>query len=178
MTTIAGLVHDGKVYMGADGRSTNGWQYMDGAEKITRRGEMLIGHAGTVRAAQIVQYIFDIPEHPDDVSAERYFVAHFIPALRQTFKDEAYASVENNQETQESWFLVGYRGALYSIETNYTARKERRAFYSIGSGSEYALGAFSATEGLAPEERVTRAVLAGINFDAASGGDVQIAVLE
>lgn len=178
MTTVAGLIADGKVYIGADSRTTRGWEYADGVDKIMRRGDMLIGHAGDVRATQIVRYVFDIPEHPADVSDERYFVAHFVPALRKTLKDEAYASVENNQETQDSWFLVAYHGALYTIQTNYTAFKEVRPYCAIGSGSDYALGAFSATEGIAPRERITRAIRAGTTFDVCSGGDVQIAVLE
>lgn len=178
MTTVVGLVDGGKVYMAADRRITNGWQYEDGAEKITRRGEMLIGYAGIVRGAQIVRYMFDIPEHPEDVGAERYFVAHFIPALRQAFKDEAYAAVESNQETHDSGFLVGYRGALYDIESNYAVLKGHRGLCAIGSGSEYALGALSVTENVDARVRIEKAVRAGISFDAASGGDVQIEVLE
>lgn len=178
MTTIAALIDGDTIYMASDSRTTRGWsQYMDANQKIIRRGEMLIGHSGAVRGAQIVEHTFQIPEHLEGVPTERYMVASFIPALREAFKDQAYSQVDDNRESQDSQFLIAYRGALYTIESDFTALKERRNFYAIGSGSAYALGALQTTIGEPARARIERAVQTAISFDSGTGGAVQVEVL-
>lgn len=84
-------------------------------------------------------------------------------ACRQCFSGNGFgdkdASVGGN-------FLVGYKGKLYNLEADYQVGVPKASFDAVGCGSDLALGAMFATEGLPPEQRINAALAAASTFSA------------
>ena len=89
---------------------------------------------------QVIQYAHDLPElmeHPDNYA---YLIESFIPFVRNAFREAGYLKVENSQE-EGGQFLVGIRGEVFTIHSNFSALRAVDGFDSIGCGFAYALGA-------------------------------------
>ncbi|MCP5097200.1 MAG: hypothetical protein GY943_16760 [Chloroflexi bacterium] len=138
MTAIVGLVEDSTVYIGADSAGAKGWVTRGLAiPKAVAVDDMIIACAGDPRALQIIQYhaAFEKQIIADDL---RYMVTVVAATIRNVLKEQGYADIENNSESIDSAFLVGYSGNLYVIDPNYQVIQYKRPFAAIGSGGEYA----------------------------------------
>jgi ATP-dependent protease HslVU (ClpYQ) peptidase subunit len=166
MTCIVGLIAEDGIYMGADSCVSNSYiQRTLKSPKIFKKGDMLIGCSGYLRMMQLVQYSLEIPKHRDaEQSLYEYMITTFIDALRKCFKTAGYSEINNNQEFTDSVLLIGYKGSLFKIETNYQIMEYTDSFAAIGSGSEVALGALMATENEQPQQRIEKALLAAEKF--------------
>ena len=69
-----------------------------------------------------------------------YLVKRFVPFLRAAFKDAGWLEVENSRE-EGGQFLVGIRGELFEINSDFSVLKMVDGFNAVGSGEYYALGA-------------------------------------
>lgn len=169
MTCIIGLVDDGKVYIGGDSAATTSYvtQTMT-FRKVFRLNDCLIGYSGSVRMVNLLQYAFKLPEKPEDMNLEHYFVTHFVDALRTTIKDAGNAVKENEKEASTGYFLIGYQGRLFRISFDYSVMEVAEGFDAIGSGNEVALGAMYATKdmSLIPQKRIELALQAASYFSA------------
>lgn len=67
------------------------------------------------------------------------------------------SSIERNKETGGQ-FLVGYKGWLHSINSDYHVGNMRDGFDCIGSGAVIALGAMKALENFPPTERIRKSL--------------------
>jgi ATP-dependent protease HslVU (ClpYQ) peptidase subunit len=166
MTCIVGLVDDdGMVYMGGDSAATlgNDLRLMAGG-KVSRVGEFLIGITGSVRTAQIMRHALRPPPITDDLDA--YMATAFVDALRECFKAAGFARREQEQERAgAATLLVGVRGRLYLVCTDYGIVRAQEPFAAIGCGDMPALGALYATAGRHPGERVGLALAAAEHFN-------------
>lgn len=184
MTCIAGLVDDeGRIYMGADSAGTSGWDLRKRREpKVFRihwaSGDMVIGVTGYPRMAQLLHYKFTPPEHPMSLSVEAYLATHFVDALRTLFKDAGYAQKEKEREQTDSVMLVGYRGHLVVIESNYQLNEQDKPYEAVGCGDSFALGVFYATEHMTPKRRLQLALEAAEAFSAGVRGPFTFETLE
>lgn len=162
MTCIIGYVDDeGSMYLAGDSAASAGYDLtIKRTPKVFAKGGMLIGVAGYWRMAQIIQYLYDFPEHEAEVSTEEYIVAHFVEGLREAVRDAGHVRKEMEQERHESSILVAYQGQLFEIEGNYQVTDTKHNFYAIGSGAPYALGVMYATEGSLSDEPLLRLKLA------------------
>ena len=113
----------------------------DNLSKIIKKGDMLIGIAGHLRATNIVEHIFQVPEIEDDQKPIEYLAKQFIPALRETYKQEAYSENDKGKDVNGSTIIIGFKGNVYEISSDYAVTENNRKFMSIGSGSQYATGA-------------------------------------
>jgi ATP-dependent protease HslVU (ClpYQ) peptidase subunit len=86
-----------------------------------------------------------------------YMVTQFIKCVRALLKDEGLAKIETNVE-QGGRFLVGYRGKLYSVASDYQVGHMSDEFDVIGSGNEFALAAMKALADLPPTKRIKKAL--------------------
>lgn len=163
MTCIIGLVQDGTVYMGCDSAGSNGWTLRAVHNpKIFRVGECLIGYTSSFRMGQILQYHLNLPTRSETESDEQYMFVKFSEAVRGCLKSYGYATIESNKESGGE-FLVGYRGHLYTMYSNFALLQHRDNIESVGCAYEVALGAMLALEGMEPEKRIARALeIAGI----------------
>jgi ATP-dependent protease HslVU (ClpYQ) peptidase subunit len=164
MTCIVGLVHDGDVYIGGDSAGIAGLSVsLRADEKVFGNGPFIMGFTTSFRMGQLLRYKFSPPAqtvHQDDME---YMVTSFIDAVRQCFAGNGFgdkdASVGGN-------FLVGYKGKLYNIESDHQVGVPKLTYDAVGCGTDLALGAMYATEGLPPEDRINAALAAASTFSA------------
>lgn len=141
MTCIVGLVQDGKVYMGGDSLATSGSHgIIRDDPKVFKNGEFLIGYTSSFRMGQLLAHKFSPPKQKEHQDVFAYMVTDFIDAIRECFKDSGFAT-KHNEEERGGNFLVGYRGSLFEIDTDYQVGKNSCKYAAVGSGYSYALGA-------------------------------------
>jgi ATP-dependent protease HslVU (ClpYQ) peptidase subunit len=166
MTCIVGIAHKGRVYLGGDSAGVSGLDLTVRAdEKVFRHGEFAVGFTSSFRMGQILRYVFTPPEIRHDEDLMSYMVKRFIPEVRTVLKDEGYAHIENNRE-HGGFFLVGVRGRLFEIESDFQVGEATSGVAAVGCGYAYALGSMFAQSKAAPETRLQNALEAAANFSA------------
>lgn len=140
MSCVVGLINNGSVYIGGDGRATTN----DGeirpivASKVFKNKKYLFGYSGSVRSGQVL-----LPEYfepPDNI-------VDMADAVREQLKRKGcMGSNEDQIEATQSNFLIGYEGRLYEILIDFQLNEIYGEYTAIGSGSSFALGAFFATK--------------------------------
>jgi len=167
MTCIVALVDENIVWMGADSAGVSGMSLTVRKDpKIYRVGEMLFGFTSSFRMGQLIGYKLELPVHEADISTERYMNTSFIDALRDTLKDGGYARTKDGAEEAGN-FLVGYRGRIFNINSDYQVGENLVDYDSVGCGSDIALGSLFSTSSRGPEDRIRIALEAAEAF---SGG--------
>ena len=180
MTAIVGLIDAGRVVMGADSLGSDGWHVMArGDAKLFRRGEYLIGFTSSFRMGQLIRYRADLPtpwEWEHDLLA--FMSTRFVDAVRECLKEYGLAKIEHNVE-QGGAFLVGFRGVLYQIESDYQVGVRSDGFDAVGSGEQAALGSLYTSAVLrgGAEGRVRMALEAAAAMTAHVRGPFHIEVL-
>lgn len=180
MTCIAGVVgDDGRVYIGGDSAGVSGWSIRTRADaKVFKRGEWVFGFTESFRMGQLIRYQLTLPKPPERPrEMDRWLATTFIDALRQTFKDGGYAIAKNEQEFGGT-FLVGLRGRLYYVGSDYQVGECLHGFDAVGCGQDeargalYALGQVSGTRGLCAPIHPRKRVLMALGATAAQNGGV------
>lgn len=166
MTCVVGLEHAGAVYLGGDSALT----YTDSGSivvvrdpKVFARGPLVIGTSNDARILQLVGHSFDPPEHADGVDDMRYVVVDLVAGLKSLLrKNRLLKKGKEEGDSHEAQHLVGYRGAVYLIDTDFQAQRATCGWAAIGSGADIALGSLhtSARRGMSPKERVMAALRA------------------
>jgi ATP-dependent protease HslVU (ClpYQ) peptidase subunit len=163
MTCIAGLVEGGSVYLAGDSAVSNdaGQMTLRLNNKVFRREDlrMIFGCCGSIRMTQLLHYVFAPALPAAEEELEHYMTSTFIEAVRCCFKDGGFARKEEEQE-KGGYFLVGVRGRLFQIESDYQVGESLDGYATLGSGDEVARGALFVTRhlDLPPEQRLTLAL--------------------
>lgn len=164
MTCIVGLEDKGLVYIGGDSAGISGLSITVRAdEKVFTTGPFIMGFTTSFRMGQLLRYKFDPPNQANGVDDMRYMVTTFIDAVRKCFFDNGFGSKEDNQG---GTFLVGYKGSLYSIQSDFQVAKPTTGYAAVGCGTDLALGAMFANSKLKPVDRVKNALSAASAFNA------------
>ena len=146
MTCIVGVVHNGKVFMGADSASASGWTTrVTNTPKLFERGPYTIGYTTSFRMGQILHHMVNLPTDSSGEYSEAFMVTEFIEAIRAKFKELGFAKIENNEETGGQ-FLVGVGGKLFHIDSDFQIQSYADGMFAVGCGAQYALGAMQARE--------------------------------
>lgn len=157
MTCIVGLVHDGIVHMAADSAGVAGLSLTVRRDrKIFRTGEFVMGFTTSFRMGQILAYNLTPQQPRDPADLMRYMATDFIDSVRNCLKSGGYTTVSNNVETGGE-FLVGYRGRLFHIDSDFQVGEAECLYDACGCGADIALGSLASTEG-APHDRIMRAL--------------------
>lgn len=165
MTCVVGLVHGDRVYVGVDSAAISGWtRRATNLRKVFRRGPFLIGYTTSFRMGQLLEHQLDVPPQAERQSDMEFMVSVFVEAARRLLKERGFAKIEGNTESGGQ-FLVGYRGNLYSIESDFQVGEMSDGFDAIGSGAEVALGAMMALSGEKPSARIRRALEIASHFN-------------
>jgi ATP-dependent protease HslVU (ClpYQ) peptidase subunit len=163
MTCIVGLVENGIVYLGADSAGSAGNVLaVRRDEKVFRNGEFVMGFTDSFRMGQLLRYAFTPPKIPEGRDLMAYMVTDFVDAVRACFGDGGYRREENSVETG-GVFLVGVRGRLFEIESDFQVGERVRPYAAIGSGMDVALGSLFTSSG-DPGRRLQAALLAADEF--------------
>ena len=159
MTAIAGLVHDGRVLIGADSGGVGGWIVnVRKDSKVFTNGAYVMGFTTSFRMGQLLRWSFK-PPAPGKGSLERFMCTTWVDAVRAALRDGGWAKKDAEQE-KGGEFLVGVRGRLFVVAEDFQVGEHVDGYAAAGSGEQLALGALSATEhlGLDPEKRVLSAL--------------------
>ena len=141
MTCIVALEHDKKVFMGGDSAAAAGWDMrLVTTPKVFRKGDLVVGYTWSFRMGQIIQYASSLPELSEHPSNYAYLVEKFVPFIRKTFSEAGWLKTENARD-EGGQFLIGIRGEVFSIETDFSVLRNIDGFSAIGCGAAYALGA-------------------------------------
>ncbi len=179
MTCIIGLVHDGKVYMGGDScYSCGNIKGTLKSPKIFKYKNMLLGTAGSLRFMQSLKYDF-APPIDSSLDVIEYIVSEFIPDLREVLRKAGIMEEKDKIETTDSRILVGYRGRLFIISSNFAIIEDSNEYLAIGGADEVALGSLYTTRGMSvPEFRIQEALRAAAHFNPYVSEPFTIEVLE
>jgi len=157
MTCIVGIAEQGKVYLGADSASASGWDIrITKLRKVFRTGQMIVGYTDSFRMGQLLEH--ELRRSVQGQESEiQYMVNVFVEAVRQCLKDGGYTKIEYNQEKGGN-FLVGYKGVLYEVASDFQVNTYQDDIAAIGCGASYALAALHVLSELPPQERIERAL--------------------
>jgi hypothetical protein len=143
MTCIVGIESGGLVYLGADSAASNTYAELQVADpKVFKNQEFVIGYTTSFRFGQLLQYAFKPPKRDESKTDIEYLVTDFINSLRTCLKDAGYASKDHEVEKGGDC-LIGYRGRLYTVESDYQVRRDMNGIGAVGIGALAALGALS-----------------------------------
>lgn len=151
MTCIVGLIDNGKIWMGGDSASTAGLSSgIIKDEKVFKIDDFLIGMTGYPRGAQLVRYKKWLPKYREDEhkSIKEFICTIFVDALMKLFKDNGYSRISNNEEETNDQYLIGFKGELFIIESNYQVMQYETKYLSIGCGAPYAKGSLFSMLGI------------------------------
>lgn len=169
MTCIVGIEHEGQVTLGGDRQFTSEWRVtLSATPKVFERGDVVFGVAGNCRGYQIVEHLLEVPKILADDDPDRWLVKEFVGALRQCFRDEAFAKNDLGRESVNLDLLIGVRGRLYKMDENFGYVRPARGYQAIGGGVDLALGSLHTTGALggrSPRERLTLALKAAADIN-------------
>lgn len=165
MTCVVGLVNKERVYIGVDSAAVSGWTRREtNLRKVFRRGPFLIGYTTSFRMGQLLEHQLEVPKQEEGQSDMAFMVNVFIESTRDLLKARGFAKVEANAE-KGGQFLVGYRGHLYSVDSDFQVGEMTDGYDAIGSGSDFALGALHALGKARPTNRIRSALEAAAHFN-------------
>lgn len=178
MTCIIGIKQDGKVWMGGDSAGVGGLHIVTRLDpKVFINGEFIMGYTSSFRMGQLLRYMV-MPERTEKMKDDyQYMVTCVIPAIRKTLKDGGYVKKEHEVE-QGGTFLVGYRGHLYCIESDFQVGERLENYDTVGCGGSYALGSLRMTDALNPRDRIISALETAQHFSAGVRAPFIIETLE
>ena len=180
MTCIVGVVDaDGRIVMGGDSAGVAGYDLRARADaKVFRVGDFLIGFTSSFRMGQLLRWKLAsyLQAQPAAMADDEFMCTLFVDAIRKCLSEGGYARKENEAESGGE-FIVGYRGALWHIESDYQVGQLVDPFAACGCGESYAHGALAVLDADA-ETRVRRALETAERFSAGVRGPFVIVSLE
>ena len=168
MTYIVGLIQDGKIYIGGDAAFDTGTGIIRSKNpKVYKKGEFIFGVSGYLSVMHALTHVMVFPPCYEYQDPFEYIVNNFVPSYRAALHELGLIELDNGIERNRSELLVGFRGHLFNIGTDFSVLESYDNFYAVGSGALYAMGAFHATNNLhlTPNERVLRALDAASEYD-------------
>jgi ATP-dependent protease HslVU (ClpYQ) peptidase subunit len=178
LTCIAGFVEGSTVWMGGDSAGVGGYELtIRSDQKVFRNGPMLFGFTTSFRMGQLLRYALKVPHHEDGVDTDRYMATSFIDAVRECLKAHGWAEKQNDQE-RGGVFMVGYRGQLFTVHSDYQVAHAADDYDAVGCGGEIARGAMFATPHLTGKARVEMALKAAERCCAGVRGPFHIEAID
>jgi ATP-dependent protease HslVU (ClpYQ) peptidase subunit len=183
MTTIAAIQGDSWAVIGADSQVTEEnkkYQLPERFSKLVEVGAYYIGIAGDLRAVNVLKHNFR-PPAPKRMTVEqldKFMVSRFVPKLKSCFDVNFYGK----DSEHGSSLMVAVHGIVYEVGSDYDCIRDDRGLYSIGSGSQFALGALSALDSTtartlgAAKEMVSSALSAAALYDSGTSKPITIVV--
>lgn len=164
MTCIVGIEYNNKVYMGGDRCSSNATiKMIYSSPKIFIKDKFLFGFAGSFRFSNILQHNVKFHKQKEKQSDQEYLYT-ISDVIRETLKDH---EIETTEELNSNVALIGYKGKLYELQTDFAIIHNMHNYNAIGTGSEIALGSLFTTDQILksdPEERINIALKAATTF--------------
>ncbi len=177
MTCIIGFVKNNKVFIGGDSAGVAGLDYhIREDKKVFKKKNMIFGFTSSFRMGQILRYCFVIPDHDPRKDDFNYLCTDFMDALIKSFKNKGYATTKNDK-VLEGVFLLGYKGNLYQVQSDFQVAKIQRPFDACGCGERYALGAMEVMtkdDSQSPEKIIIESLKVAESYSAGVRGPYNI----
>lgn len=160
MTCIVGFTDGERVTIGGDSAGVSSYELTIRADqKVWARDGWAFGFTTSFRMGQILRYRLTPPAMTQGQELEHFMVVTFVDAVRQALKDGGWAKLKEAREEGGN-FLVGTRGRLFTVYSDFQVAESTAPFVSVGCGAEFALGAMHAMEhaDLAAADRIGRAL--------------------
>ena len=162
MTCIVGMIDKEGVYIGGDSAAI----YADDLsfnirtdEKVFVKGDFIFGYSSSFRMGQLLRYKLKIPAHVKGMDTTQYMVTFFIDAVKRCFDDNDF-----DVDVDDGSFVVGYKGKLYVIMSDYQVAQAKENFISLGCGEHFAMGAMYASTEKDPIKKIEIALSAAAAF--------------
>ena len=170
MTCIIGYVQKDKVYIAGDSAGVGGYEISIRKDpKVFKNGKFIMGFTSSFRMGQLLMSSkFKVANQKPKETDYHYMITSFVDAVIKTFKNGGFLKKEN-EVFHGGAFLVGYKGKLYQIESDFQVGEVEDAFNSVGCGSDIAKGAMSvldSMEDLTPEQKLIKALESTTRFSA------------
>lgn len=183
ITCIVGIKRDNEIWVGCDSAVTD--TFMSKLTIIEPKvfvldDQIVMGYCGSPRLAQLLEYGLNVPER----SARTHFdmewlTIDFVDSIREHLAEKCYILKENGTEDSlpdGCLCLFGYRGELYTLESNFQIIQSTNDYMSVGSGSDLAHGAlytmyekFDIAKNYHPAEIINNALEAATHHNASCG---------
>jgi ATP-dependent protease HslVU (ClpYQ) peptidase subunit len=169
MTCLVALERGGRVWVGSDSfLGTDDIRDNIDHPKWFRRSGVLIGYAGSLRAAQVVENFADFRKRERGEPELCYLVGVVALAFRKALN----ASRVRLSTTE---FLLAYRGKAYVLQNDYSVVRSSHGYTAIGVGAELANGALSVlAENMDARDVVERALRAAERHSTKVGGRLHV----
>src|SRR5579859_258923 len=153
--------------MGGDSAGVAGYDLTVRVDrKVFRNGPYVMGFTTSFRMGQLLCHGFEPPAPPEPgADLEAFMATTFIDAVRERLKAGGWA-VKNLEREQGGNFLVGVRGRLFEIGSDYQVGESLNGYAAVGCGDQVAHGALFASKGRPPTDRVVLALVAAERFSA------------
>jgi len=143
MTCIAALKHNGVVYMAGDNvvSDTDGL-YRRAHGKLFYNGqEILIGCAGSLRVAQIIEHGVSFPGQSSSQEDMTFIVDSIVEQIRAHVIGRGASKKTEEEEHFEAEVMIAYNDNIYVIASDFGVFQPGYPFAAIGSGGKVATGA-------------------------------------
>lgn len=168
MSCIVAIEENNKVYMAGDTLgSSDDYKVSLLNSKVFLVGEYAIGFTGSYRIGDLLRDGWSPPEMDSTMTIREHMVRVFIPSMRALFKENGVdiKAMDQSDSTGESTFLIGFKGTLFIIDTDYSVQQPRSKYTAEGAGFKFALGSLFGTELMAnPVDRLDLALKATAEY--------------
>lgn len=161
MTCIVAIEDDNGVTMMADSASVADYhRRKTDLQKVFKTGNFLIGYTTSFRFGQLLQYKMIVPEQEckDDLE---YLATVFIDAVRECLSENGWKKAETDGEEVGGNFLLGYKGKLYRVDSDFQCNRHSAGYDSVGYACVPALASLHTSQiigGLSTEARLRLAL--------------------
>lgn len=164
MSCIIGLETKKGVMIGCDSAAASGWNiHTSRLSKVFECGKFLIGYTSSFRMGQLLQYKLAVEQQRNEQSDLAYLATTFVDAVRECLSTGGFKKVENEQE-EGGVFLVGYKGKLYAVYSDFQVNTSTDGYSAVGCGADFALGNMWSSKNLPPKKRIKQALKAAGYF--------------
>jgi ATP-dependent protease HslVU (ClpYQ) peptidase subunit len=158
MTCIVGLVDKVAVYIGGDSAGLSDWDLETRLDrKVFVNDGFAMGFTSSFRMGQLLSYAMKPPQIQAGDNLMRFMVVDFVNAVRECLKSGGYASRQNEIENG-GHFLVGYKGRLFHVNSDYQVGETLQGFTAVGCGAQAAIGALYGMQKANPKKMVLAAL--------------------
>ena len=172
MTAIAGIIHDGQVWIGADSCSLAGTSVRVRSDpKAFTRGPFVVGCAGSWRDAQMVRYSLDLPSSLPDGDLHEWCCTVLADRLRTCLRARPKDDISDGRGRTS--LLIGAAGRLFHVDSALAVGERAEPYDAIGCGRDLVLGSLHTTARLGcftPETRLEMALSAAERYSAGVRG--------
>jgi len=165
MTCIIGYVQKETVYIGGDSAGVAGLDItLRKDPKVFKNRGFVMGFTTSFRMGQLLMSSKFKPKKQKKTQSDYdYMITEFIDTVMKLFKDSGYLRINDENQEYGGNFLVGYKGVLYSIDSDFQVGISILNYDAVGCGESYAKGAMEVLTnlpqvGLKPEDIITQAL--------------------